>query len=156
MAEANKTLISRAEVDSVINPTAKWVALVIDGQTVELGNTGWRDLSGTLQNVTAPAAGQLVAIRAGNTVTVKVAVTPIGAGQVQISKAANPLPSSFRPAVTLYTPGRGGTIGIAAGGTVYVFPDGTGSKIDATLTFATDAVRPGTLPGVALGEPVVI
>ena len=50
MAEANKTLITRADFDSIITPTTGRNALVLDGVTIELGFTG-------VMNVTSLAAG---------------------------------------------------------------------------------------------------
>ena len=154
MADANKTLITRAEVTSIITPASGRFALVMDGQTIELGDTGLRDLSGQMQNVAAPAAGMLVAGRQGRTVIVKVSATPSTSGNITIT--ATGIGTTLAPKTTLWQAGRGGPIGISTNGHIYINPAVAGTKVDATLTFITDAAWPTTLPGVKLGDPVVI
>jgi len=156
MADANKTLITRAEVTTIINTTTKRCALITDGQTTEVGSTGWRDVSASLQNVGTITAGMLVVIRSGNVVTLKVSATPAASGNVQITIAGQSLGSSFSPDTTLWADGRGGTLGISTSGVVYINPATAGTKVDATLTFVVDNSWPTALPGVDLGQPVVV
>ena len=155
MAEANKTLINRAEVTSIVTPATKRFALVMDGQTVELGNTGWRDISGLLQNVVGPiTAGMLLVIRAGNTVTYKISCTPSINGNALMMTAG--IGAAFAPDATLFDQGRGGAPGVSTGGSIYINPAVAGQGVAGLITFVTDNAWPTLLPGVPLGDPVVV
>jgi hypothetical protein len=154
MADANKTLITRAEVTSLISTTTKRTALVLDGQTVELGSTGWRDASAYLQSVGTIVAGMLVVIRTGSVVTIKINVTPSVSGNVQITLTG--LGSGFAPDTALFDQGRGGAVGVSTAGHVYINPAVAGTAVSGLLTFVTDNAWPSSLPGVELGQPVVV
>lgn len=156
MADANLTIITRAQLTSINTPATNRFAIVLDGQTMELGSTGWRDVSGSLQNVGTITTGMLVVMRTGNVVTIKVSATPTVAGNVQITVSGQSLGASFSPDTILWADGRGGTIGVSTSGVVYINPATVGTKVDATLTFTVDNSWPSALPGVALGQPVVV
>lgn len=123
------------------------------GTTIELGSTGSRDVSGLLTNVTSVAAGMLVVIREGMTTSIKLKVTPSSSGNVVVAQ----LPTSFAPDTTLYTGTRQGRqAAIDVNGRVYASGAVSGQPEDAVLTFVSSRGWPGSLPGVPLGDPVVI
>lgn len=153
MAEANLTVITRAQVTSIVTPATKRFALVMDGQTVELGSTGSRDVSGLLAKVESVAAGMLVTIRDGMSVSIKMKVTPSSSGNVTVAQ----LPTSFAPDTTVYAASRQGRqIAIDTNGKVYASAAVSGQQEDGILTFVSSRGWPGALPGVPLGDPVVI
>lgn len=158
MATPENTLISRAEVTSLLTPATGRVRLTLDGATAELGSTGWRDMSASLDpaKVGTISSGMLVVIRSGNIVTIKFNLTPTASGNVQVTASGMSLGSAFAPDTILWVDGRGGTVGISTSGVLYVNPAVSGQKVDATLTFVVDNTWPTTLPGVELGQPVVV
>lgn len=159
MADADKTLLTRAQLTSLITPETGRLRLTLDGQNVELGSTGWRDASARLDpaKVGTITTGMLVVIRSGNVVTIKISATPIVSGNVQITLSGQSLAQEFSPDTTLWSDGRGGTIGISTSGVLYINPAVAGTKVDATLTFICDNTwPPPPLPGVVLGQPVVV
>lgn len=156
MATPENTLLDRGKLTSIITPATGRFALVMDGQTIELGATGWRDVSALLDptKVQSIAAGMLIVIRDSNHVTIKFNLTPSASGNVQI--AASGVGTAFAPDTTLWNQGRGGAVGISNSGNLYINPATAGTKVDATLTFDVDNAWPASLPGVKLGDPVVI
>lgn len=158
MATPENTLISRAEVTSITDATTGRKAFVLDGSTIELGNTGLRDLSGmfTAGKVTS---GRLLVQRINNTVTWTLVslnfAGPVGdihdfitsttlAGFMPTYQAATTLLQSNTEQARLITIANGLSIhyGIAAVGYV------------SSFTYTTTNVWPTTLPGVADGQPV--
>lgn len=158
MADANKTLITRAEMTSLITPATGRVRLTLDGQNVDLGSTGWRDVSASLDptKVGTITAGMLVVIRTANVVTVAMSLTPSASGNVQVTASGSSLGSAFAPDKVLWFDGRGGSVGISTAGVLYVNPATAGVKVDASMTFVCDNTWPTALPGVELGQPVVV
>lgn len=154
MAEANKTLITRAEVTSIINAGTKRFALVMDGNTIELGRTGKRDISASLLPGYTVVAGALVVERIGYEVYLTVDVQVIAEGNNAI---ATPMFASLSPEKTAWTAAdEGGTIGVTTGGTIYIQDAAVGAQVRATVPYTTAAAWPGGLPGVPFGDPVVI
>lgn len=162
MADANKTLITRAEVTSILTPATGRKALVIDGATIELGNTGIRDLSGIF-DAGKVSAGKATVQRIGNTVTwmLEPVTLPAGATHpwVIISNTGGRL-NGFLPTVlqarsTLITTGLAPVrFVVGANGNVEIHYGVASSSYAGTLTFVTEAAWPTTLPGVANGQPV--
>ncbi len=155
MASAALTLISRAELTSINEPEYGRRALVIDGMTIELGDTGLRDLTGLLQNV---KSGKLYFRRIGyeaqfwadNIVKEVAGNTSIVPGTASLATAAT--------SVTTWE-AVGGTglarLGISSAGNVVLNGEpGTYSGGLKVLTAAAwwNSARP--LPGVAYGQPV--
>ena len=156
MADANKTLITRAEVTSIITPATGRFALVMDGQTIDLGDTGVRDVSANLDpaKVSGIAAGQLLVRRSGKFNTVVISVTPSVAGNTQITKTG--LGAGFAPEVNYFCQSPNGTVGITTAGNIYINPTVIGVRSQVVLTYDTSAAWPTTLPGVKRGDPVVL
>lgn len=67
MADADKTLITRAEFTSAKNATSLGKTLTIDGDTIQVGDTGRRDVT-ALMNMQWLDAGRIVFRRQGNKV----------------------------------------------------------------------------------------
>lgn len=67
MADADKTLITRAEITSVTSPATGRKILTLDNDTFEIGTTGVRDLS-ALMNMTNLDSGRLLLSRTGDRV----------------------------------------------------------------------------------------
>jgi hypothetical protein len=163
MADANKTLITRAEVTSIITPASKRRALVIDGVTIELGDTGPRDLSGMITNV---VSGRLLVQRVGQATTYS--VVNIQTPESMAGQAVTILPGSalnmspFRPFYTVNAAHLAGSNGqmarlvVAASGAVQIHYAQPGVSYSGALTFVNSAGWPATLPGVEDGQPVVI
>ena len=133
--------------------------LVNSGKTVEIGDTGVRNLSGVLTNVTA---GTVYAQRIGEMVTITLeGVITTGTGNLIIVPAATPGVRSLAPTsrtvwAALFTAAGVARVGIGANGAIYVHCPFAGQAASGSMTFATsedwfNASRP--LPGVAFGEP---
>ena len=133
--------------------------LVNSGKTVELGDSGVRNLSGVLQNVTA---GTVYAQRVGELVTVTAeALVTSGVGNLVIAPRTIPGILSLRPTsrtvwAALFTTAGVARIGFSPNGDLYVHNPFAGQTASGSLTFVTseewfNASRP--LPGVAFGEP---
>lgn len=161
MATPDKTLITRAEVTSIITPATGRVALVLDGKTIELGDTGWRDLSGSLN--TLVSSGRILVRRQKGTITWRFIDVILAAG----ATTAQNLLSSVDPLVTPFLPGYHSYDSVKSSGTV----EGRFTVLTAgspRLDYATvsagyaglvsfpyrDAWPATALPGVADGEPI--
>ncbi|MDA4893040.1 hypothetical protein PFZ55_39880 [Streptomyces sp. MS2A] len=165
MADANKTLITRAEFTSIITPASGRRALVMDGATIELGDTGARDLTGVLVPG-AITAGRLLVHRIGSWVTWYV----IG---IQLPAAAEGtawtlLPSTvegiagFRPlyteqeAVLVSSANDVARLTVANNGSfiIQLAKTGPGRVYSGQIAHVCVAGWPSVLPGVADGQPV--
>lgn len=99
MAQASVTLITRAEVTSIADATTGRKALVLDETTIELGDTGPRDLSGIFI-AGKVASGRLLVQRDGSVVTWSLAsfnlASPVGSVHdlVQSATLVGFMPSS--------------------------------------------------------------
>jgi len=164
MADANKTLITRAEFSSIITPATGRRALLIDGETTELGDTGPRDLSG-LFITSAVASGQVVVQRRGNVVEWQLinVVLPAGAtaswpilSNTDLGGILAPFmgSSGSRLSTGIVNGGDTARVRVSNGGNVELHYAETGVAWNFTLTLLTDRAWPTTLPGVALGSPV--
>lgn len=156
MATPENTLWDKAALALTADVQNRYT-LTSQGKTIELGDTGVRDLSGLLQNV---SGGKVSMQRVGNLVCfVLDNVIPTVAGTVTILSVASV------PAMTSAAP-QGRTvwgaahpdsrIGVSAAGNLVISPATIGQAVSGTLTFATSAAffnasRP--LPGVVWGEP---
>jgi hypothetical protein len=148
--------------------TGRWLLTSQDGGTLEVGDTGWRDIS-ALRN-TANWNGTIRIRRRGYTVTLTAEVTPTDIRNWQIlptipagfepsawsGNAANPVIvrrtdgsaisfqlSSISPLWFYNAPLSGGAgIALATTDTVYM-----------SITWETEAVWPSSLPGTVLGQP---
>lgn len=159
MAEANMTMISRAEVNSIITPETGRKALVLDGTTIELGDTGLRDLSGLFVpgNV---ASGRLMVRRVGNMVTWL--LNPITlAGEVATvwNLISDPLVlrgfgSEYTQAVPLMQSESEHARLLASRNAVEIHYGIAGVGYRGTLSYLTTETWPASLPGVADGQPV--
>lgn len=163
MADANKTLITRAEVTSIITPASKRRALVIDGVTIELGDTGPRDVSGGLINT---VSGRLLVQRTAQLVTfswVKVKIPENLAGEgVTILPSTHPNMSPFRPFYAASVPhlagsnGQMGRLVVSSSGSVQIQFAQPDVEYSGVVTFTNSAGWPSALPGVEDGQPVVV
>lgn len=158
MAEKNKTLVTRAEVDSVINAANGRKALVIDGATIELGDTGPRDLSGLFIAGTVQS-GRLLSRRIGNVVTLIFDNLKVTAAVSGTNVKIHDLASGFR---ALYTKAEAYNTGAtapqgrlaSAGAGVYVQFANSTFTYATQMTYVTSDPWPATLPGVADGQPI--
>lgn len=161
MAATNMTLITRAEVTSVTTPTTRRKALVLDGDTIELGNTGLRDLSG-LFTAGSVASGRVLVQRIGNTVTwTLVSLNLAGAVPSVHNILANTSgrfdgfkPSYTMASVLMQSSSILGRLMINGSGSVDIHYGTGGVAYPGEITYQTNAPWPTTLPGVADGEPV--
>jgi len=164
MAEASNTLITRAQVTSVLTPATGRKALVLDGSTIELGDTGQRDISG-LFIAGRVTSGQVVVQRVGNVVTwifnaVLFPAEVISSGW----QILDGTPGTF----AAFTPEYGAmTTSLIQSSTEYharavVPPSGnvafhyaeSGQAWTGSLSFITSRPWPTSLPGVVRGQPV--
>lgn len=159
MAEASKTLWDKAAL-AITAGDQNRLSMVSAGKTVELGDTGVRNLSGLLTNTTA---GTVYAQRVGEVVTITLeGVITTGTGNLIVVPASvagmrSMAPTSRTVWAALFTTAGVARCGIGANGALYVHNPYAGQAVSGVLTFATsedwfNASRP--LPGVAFGEPV--
>ena len=159
MAEASKTLWDKAAL-AITADVQNRLTLASAGKTVELGDTGVRDVSGLLQNV---SAGKVSVQRVGNVFTICLdGVVPTVAGNATILSAST-VPSMLSLAPqgrTVWGAAFAGAtvtrVAMTASGNLSISPAVVGQAVHATLTFLTstpffNASRP--LPGVVYGEP---
>ncbi|WP_242085971.1 hypothetical protein [Microbacterium lacticum] len=162
MADANKTLITRAEVTSIIDSATGRKALVIDGQTIELGDTGWRDLSGSLD---ALVTGRVLTRRKMDTIWwrfINIVLQP-GASQAQnLLSGTDVLREPFLPDfIHAYAPVKvnatvEGRFSVLTAGSPRLDYATLGAAYSATFSFPVrgSGTWSSALPGVADGEPV--
>lgn len=163
MADANKTLITRAEVTSVITPTVGRTALVLDGATREIGDTGLRDLSGLFEPGSV-TSGQVKVRRIGYVIEwqfINIVLPTSAQGQTIMSNAG-----VAAGALTAFLPAAGdrlavGLIGsdtararVSVAGTIQIQYGEAAVVWNATVTFLAERAWPTSLPGVADGQPV--
>lgn len=163
MADANKTLITRAEVTSIITPATGRRALVLDGATIELGDTGLRDLSGLFEPSTV-VSGSVRVWRIGNMVEwqfVNIVLPTSAQGQTIMSNAGQ-----AAGALTPFLPPTGdavstGLLGsdtararVSSGGVIQIQYGEAGVAWNMSAIFVTNRAWPTTLPGVVNGQPV--
>lgn len=157
MADADKTLITRAQITSITTPATGRKALVLDGATIELGDTGIRDVSGLFIAGTV-ASGRLLFRRTGNLVTIilvalKTAQTATNLKIIDVGGVGFRPPYSKAEAYI-----EGGTTQqsriTAAGNGIYVQLANSAFTYTAMLEFVTSDAWPTTLPGVADGQPI--
>lgn len=163
MATPENTLISRAEVTSIITPATGRRALVLDGATIELGDTGQRDLSGAFE-AGAVTSGQVIVQRIGNVVewTFNAVVLPAGVTSAwTIMKAAAGGYTAFLPeygvqAATLIdgTSEYLSRVIVPASGDVAFHYAEAVRPWTGIVTFVTSRAWPTSLPGVVRGQPV--
>lgn len=160
MATPGDTLISRAEVTSIINDTSGRKALVIDGATIELGNTGWRDLSGSLNSLVA--SGRILVRRQGNTITWSFINIVLASGaSTTAQNLFNTTPDSLRdpflPDQHAYAMAAStARFSVLSAGSPRLDYATVGGGYSMTVTFPVRGTGawPATLPGVADGQPV--
>ena len=125
------------------------------GRAVEMGDSGVRDLTPVLQNV---SAGVVRAQRIGSLVTIHMeSVRLTASGNVVIvSGAAVAGMSLMAPEHTHWIEAEeGARIGIAPSGSIVINPASTGKDYEGTITFVTS--KPwwsGARPGVADGDVI--
>jgi len=161
MAAPENTLITRAEVTSITDATTGRKALVLDGATLELVDTGIRDLSGlfTAGNV---ASGRVLVQRTGRTVTwTLVSLNLAGSVASVWSILANTAGrfDGFKPTYTaaatlMQSEAEYARIMVNGSGSVDIHYGAAGVNYVGTITYTTTAPWPTTLPGVADGQPV--
>lgn len=163
MATLEYTLLSRAEINSITTPATGRKALVLDGTTIEVGNTGLRDVSG-LFVADHVASGRILVQRIGNTVTWSlIGVNLAGSVSSVWSLLANPAGrfDSFRPAYTaaaalFESKTSSARLIINGSGSVDIHYGQAGLGYGGSISYVTNNPWPATLPGVADGQPVGI
>jgi hypothetical protein len=161
MATPGNTLITRADVTSIIDATTGRKALVLDGVTLELGDTGIRDLSGMF-TAGQVSAGRVLVQRTGNVVTWQFINVTLPSNAVHpwaiISNAtalAGVLPevgTFTTPAITVT--GASVRLVVESNGVVSIYYGKPATAYLGVLTYVTTKAWPTTLPGVANGQPI--
>lgn len=156
MADANKTLITRADITSIIASGTGRVALVIDGATVELGNSGLRELP----LGAGATSGRIYMQRIGNEVEVQLDAVVFGSGSIgSVTGRAAPRVAKFMP-IRATTGTEVARLGVAVtSGTISLLNGVAGQTYSGVLKYQTDAAWWDTsvpLPGVAYGQPLVV
>jgi hypothetical protein len=163
MATADLTLLSRNDLDFIVDKTTgriAWVVKASDGThaTVERGYTGIRDITGLMTGITA---GKVTVARDGATVTFRFDDVKATAAQQVFTAAAPANMSVFYPEVgTLAAPLiRANTLAeklaITSGGVVKLYNSSTTDGYSGIISFTTNKAWPTTLPGAADGTGVV-
>ena len=163
MATPENTLISRAEVTSVVSATSGRKALVLDGSTLELGDTGWRDLSGSLDPLVTGRV--LVRRQAGrvtwNFINIVLASGASTSAQNIFNATADSLRDPFLPDYVAYAPAKvnatvEGRFSVLVSGSPRLDYATVGAAYSMMVSFPVRGTGtwPATLPGVADGQPV--
>lgn len=160
MATPDKTLITRAEVTSITKVETGRKALVLDGATIELGDTGLRDLSG-LFIADKVLSGRVLVKRVASTVTwyfISVQIASNATHPWDIISTSTAL-AQIAPEANIYQPVMSnatdtGRILISGLGAVSVHYGEPSQTYTASVTYNTSRPWPTTLPGVADGQPV--
>lgn len=164
MATPENTLITRAEVTSIISAASGRKALVLDGATIELGDTGWRDLSGSL-NALVTSGRVLVRRQAGsvtwNFINIVLASGASTSAQDIFNTTADTLRDAFLPDYVAYESSKlnaavTGRFAVLISGSPRLDYGTTGAAYNGIVSFPVrgSGAWPGTLPGVADGQPV--
>lgn len=168
MATPENTLITRAEITSTATPATLRRLFTIDGEAVDIGDTGLRDITATM-NAAGITSGRLLLGRVGDLVMLFIVDLVVAAGApsslvVQNQSRANQ--TGFYPKYGVT--GRGvatsgtGTVSGGAGADLYVNNQlgivlhgvTPGVTYQGAVAWRTDAAWPNVLPGVADGQPV--
>lgn len=167
MATPENTLITRAEITSA-SSLANRKAFVLDGLTIELGDTGLRDVTAYM-NMTWIESGRVLLARVGDMVELSLVDILIKAGApaalvVQNNVRVNqqgfypPYGRSGRAVATSGTGTASGGAGldmfVNSGLGVVLYGAQPGVTYQASLAWKTEAVWPASLPGVADGQPI--
>lgn len=169
MADANKTLITRAEITSAEVAASNRKTLTLDGVTIDVGDTGVRDLSALINIATNLDSGRLLLARNGRRVQlwlVNVVVKAGAASPTIVMTNSRSNTSGFYPPYV--ATGRAvaasgnGTASAGASADVYVNTSlgvvlhgaTPGVAYQASLCWDTLAGWPNVLPGVADGSPI--
>lgn len=164
MADADKTLITRAEFDSNINADVGRNQLTFDGVPTDAASfTGIRDITGSLE-AGKVTSGRLLISRKDGLVTLIFSniVLPAAAEGTSHRIAIGADLQSFRPFYTAthdYRINTGGDIvrlAVTSAASVFVQFAKAGLPINTTMLLFTQAGWPNPLPGVADGTPVVL
>lgn len=156
MATPENTLWDKAALAIVQGPEARF-AITVGGVTLELGDSGVRDLTGIAQNM---VSGSIKAHRAnGATAIVANALVKTTPGNTLLIPASGPM-SAFAAGITLWTPRdqNGARLGIASSGSLYLDSTTPATPFYGTLTFPSTRgwwtalnPRPGVADGSAVG-----
>lgn len=158
MATPETTLITRAEVTSITTTATGRKALTLDGSTLELGDTGWRDLSGSLH---AQVTGRILVRRQAGRVTwnfINVVIQSGGSATAQnLFGNTDALRDPFLPDTVAYVMAAStARFSILAAGSPRLDYATIGGGFSTTVSFPVRGTGawPTTLPGVADGQPV--
>lgn len=161
-------IITRNELTSTKNTATGRKTLTVDGDSVDIGSTGMRDLSG-LMNTTYIESGRLLISRTEKQVQLHIFDLILASGApaaVTLLTNDRPNMASFRPAypvtgraiaaegnmTSLRAPSADVAVNRNSG--VVLYGAAAGEKYQASLCWETSNVWPGTLPGVADGDPI--
>ena len=159
MAEANMTVITRADVTSITTPATGRKALVLDGTTIELGDTGLRDLSGMFV-AGSIESGRILVQRVGNVVTWTLSSVKVPTGVTTIWKVLESTAfSGLLPPVLAFAPMMGTStntsrVVLTQSGKLELHYSINATTYTGVLTFQSYQAWPSALPGVANGQPV--
>jgi len=161
MATPENTLISRAEITSAATTATGRKALVLDGSTLELGDTGWRDLSGSLD---ALVSGRVLVRRQAGRVTwnfINILLASGASATAQNILTTDALRDPFLPDYVAYAPVKvnatvEGRFSVLVSGSPRLDYATVGAVYSGTVSFPVrgSGAWPTTLPGVADGQPV--
>lgn len=168
MADANLTLITRAEFDSSAVAGTGRKLLTVDGLTIDVGDTELRDVTGTM-NTAGITSGRLLLARVGDLVQLFLVDLIVAAGapsSLVVQNQARTNQGGFYPkyGVTgraVATSGSGTASG-GAGADLFVNTQlgivlhgvTPGVTYQAAVAWRTDAGWPSGLPGVADGQSI--
>lgn len=163
MADSTLTLISRNDLDFIVDKTTgriAWVVKAADGThaTVDRGYTGVRDITGILTGI---ISGTVTVARDGSTVSYVFQDLKLAAASQTLAATTPTDMSMFFPAT-----GTAGTsaaqannlsarITITAGGILKIYNTSLTDLHNGVLTFTTTRTWGTNLPGVAQGTGVV-
>jgi hypothetical protein len=161
MATPDTTLITRAEITSVAGATTGRKALVLDGSTLELGDTGWRDLSGSLDTL---VTGRVLVRRQAGRVTwnfINIMMASGASTSAQNILTTDALRDPFLPDYVAYEPVKvnatvEGRLSVLVSGSPRLDYATIGAAYSGLVSFPVrgSGAWPTTLPGVADGQPV--
>jgi len=162
MATPETTLITRAEITSITGATSGRKALVLDGSTLELGDTGWRDLSGSLDPL---VTGRVLVRRQAGRVTwnfINIVLASGASTSAQnIFTGTDALRDPFLPDYVAYSPVKvnatvEGRLSVLVAGSPRLDYATVGAAYSGLVSYPVrgSGAWPATLPGVADGQPV--
>lgn len=160
MATPETTLISRAEVTSITTSATGRKALTLDGSTIELGDTGWRDLTG-LYTAGKVTSGRVLVRRMGNVVTWNLQslnlAGPVASTHdfINSSTLAGFMPEYLSAGVLMQSDSELARL-VVGTNTLSVHYGIEAVNYIGGLSYVTYKAWPTTLPGVADGQPVGI